>query len=72
MTCAVCNRSLTKDDAPAKTTYDHREYFFCGEVCEQKYETRLAKYARIARRVKPTDEFETTTARMLRPIAPAA
>ena len=38
MTCAVCDRSLTKDSAAAKTTHDTHEYYFCCEACEQKFE----------------------------------
>jgi YHS domain-containing protein len=44
MTCAVCDKSLTKDNAAAKTTHDKREYYFCGEACEKKFEANRVQY----------------------------
>ena len=45
MNCAVCDMKLTKETASAKTTHEGKEYFFCSEACEKKYEANREKYA---------------------------
>jgi YHS domain-containing protein len=48
MTCAVCNKGLTKENAAAKTTHNSKEYYFCCEACEKKFEANRAQYTKPA------------------------
>jgi YHS domain-containing protein len=49
MTCSVCNKTLTKDSAAAKTTHESKEYFFCCEGCEKKFEANRDHYTKLAK-----------------------
>ena len=42
--CAVCEKSMRKDEAPAKTTHLGVPYFFCSETCEKKFEAHREKF----------------------------
>jgi YHS domain-containing protein len=46
MTCAVCNKTLTAESASAKTTHNSKQYYFCCEGCEKKYEANREQYAK--------------------------
>ena len=48
MTCATCNASVTREAAAAKTTHDKKEYYFCCEECEKRFEANRAQYATTA------------------------
>jgi YHS domain-containing protein len=49
MTCTICDKSLTKETAAGKTTHDGKEYFFCCEACEKKFEANRANTAQYAK-----------------------
>lgn len=42
--CAVCEKSLKKAEAPSKTTHLGVAYYFCGEVCEKKFEAHRVQF----------------------------
>ena len=44
--CAVCEKTISKAEAPAKTTHLGVPYFFCSETCEKKFETHRADFIR--------------------------
>jgi P-type Cu+ transporter len=43
--CPVCGMKVDEQTAPAKTTHAGREYYFCSEACEQKFEANREQYA---------------------------
>jgi YHS domain-containing protein len=43
-TCAVCEKSIKKAEAPAKTTHLGVPYYFCSEKCEKRFETHRMQY----------------------------
>jgi YHS domain-containing protein len=42
----VCGMTVQEKDAPVKTTYSGKAYYFCSNDCFQKFNASPRKYAK--------------------------
>ncbi len=42
----VCGMAVQEKDAPVKTTYSGKTYYFCSNDCFQKFNANPRKYAK--------------------------
>lgn len=40
----VCNMDVEPSKAAAKSSYKGKDYYFCAEMCKQKFDTDPEKY----------------------------
>lgn len=44
--CDVCGTKFLEEELAAKTKHKGKEYTFCGDDCEEKFEKKPNKYAK--------------------------